>query len=334
MITNTGQGLMPNVNPEFYHDYGKAHARGKEQYVMSRTDLCRFARNPQKWFLGEDKEETDALEWGSLLDCIALTPELFEKRYAVCPETYPVKGMECPVCKSITESESCKKCASKRVPVTIEKPWNWQADYCGTWRINQESAGMACVKPDLSSKAWLAAGRLYKDPLIEEFMKASERQVMVVVEWQDEETGISVPIKCLLDLVPDRKHPKFGTMLADLKSARNGSVGAWPNVVANDGLHIQAALYLDAYNAATGHKYETFHHIISENVPPYVTARRMLSDEFLNMGRVFYKNALMDYCQCLKAGEWPGYDDHPRNRTVDGWTVTEPAPYMIYREDI
>lgn len=315
-----------------YHRYGQKD-RGEKDRVMSRSDLVKFAKCPRKWLRGEPEEEADSLEFGALLDCLALTPDRYEASYAVCPEVYPSRGMQCPSCGSVTDSASCKKCKKERVEITVEKEWIWSADYCAKWRTDREAEGRACVKADVASEAWKAVARLWQDSLIESFVKASARQTMVCVDWHDPETGIVVPIKCLLDLVPDRKSD-FGTMLGDLKTARNASKGAWGRVVDAEGYDVQAALYMDAWNAATGENRDTFAHIIVENQPPYETARRILSDEFINKGRGQYQNALMDYCQCLKSGDFPGYDDHPRNRTLDGWTVIEPELWQLTKSEL
>lgn len=296
-----------------YHRYGQKD-RGEKDRVMSRSDLVKFAKCPRKWLRGEPEEETDSLEFGALLDCLALTPDRYEASYSVYPETYlatPKKKGEEPT----------------------EKPWTLQSNTCKAWRDAEQAKGKVCVPAKVASEAWKAVARLWQDSLIESFVKASARQTMVCVDWHDPETGIVVPLKCLLDLVPDRKSD-FGTMLGDLKTARNASKGAWGRVVDAEGYDVQAALYMDAWNAATGEKRDTFAHIIVENQPPYETARRILSDEFINKGRVQYQNALMDYCQCLKSGDFPGYDDHPRNRTLDGWTVIEPELWQLTKSDL
>ncbi len=87
----------------------------------------------------------------------------------------------------------------------------------------------------------------------------------------------------------------------------------------NDGLNYQAALYLDAYNAASGLKYRNFSHVISENEPPYEPTWRMLAVEFLQIGRDHYQSDLKRYCYALKHGTFRGYDT----------AIVEPEAWML-----
>ena len=63
--------------------------RGEKSFVMSRTELVAFAENPAKWIAGgETREETKAMTFGSILDCLTTTPDAFLKRFIVAPDTY------------------------------------------------------------------------------------------------------------------------------------------------------------------------------------------------------------------------------------------------------
>jgi len=73
---------------------------------------------------------------------------------------------------------------------------------------------------------------------------------------------------------------------------------------------------------------KVFLHVIVENVPPFEPARRMLSEAFIAVGRARYVAALERYCECLKSGDWPGYDDAGGD-IVNGWRLVQPAAFMI-----
>ncbi len=285
--SSTHPALPAVESPRAYHEFtvGK---RGEPNFIMSRTELKRFAACPRRWLIGTERETSDAMDWGSLVDCVALTPKSFESVYAIAPETYPATPKK------------------KDDPIE-EKPWNWNAKHCQSWREDQEEIGKTVIKSGDASEAWKAVQRLRDEPFILAFLMASQTQVWVNVEWQDEETGIIVPVKCLLDLAPDPKS-EFGDTLGDLKTTANASYRAWCKQVHNEGWHVQAALYMDAYNVVTGLKYRNFEHIISENFAPYEPTHRPLSAEFLTLGRSEYQRQLQQYCQCLKNKSWPGYD--------------------------
>lgn len=290
------------TDPSKYHAFGSDFKRGEANYVMSRSELKKFAQCPRRWLIGTAEESSDAMEWGSLMDCVVLTPNRVAEIYAVEPATYPAKG-------------------KKKDDPEIQKPWTYQADHCKTWRADRRAEGKEPVKSEGKeslSEAWKAAKRLIDDSHIDLFLQVSKRQVWINVEWADEETGIVVPIKCLLDLVPDPSS-EFGDTLGDLKTTCNASYRAWCKQVYNEGWHTQASLYLDAYNVASGLKYRNFEHQISENFAPYEPTHRMLSSEFLLLGRVEYQRQLKSYCQCLKTGIFQGYD----------CSIAEPDQYMI-----
>lgn len=294
--------VVPNADPMVYHSDGQQNKRGDARFVMSRSELKKFAQCPRRWLIGTEQDSSDAMDWGSLMDTVVLTPDRFDSVYAVEPATYPAKG-------------------KRKDDPEIQKPWTYQADFCKAWRSDRRAEGKEPVKSEGKeslSEAWIAVKRFTQEQHIADFLKASKRQVWVNVEWHDEETAIVVPVKCLIDLVPDPES-EFGDTLADLKTTCNASYRAWCKQVFNEGWHTQAALYLDAYNIATGLKYRNFEHIISENFSPYEPTHRMLSSEFLQLGRYEYQRQLKDYCQCLKSGNFRGYDN----------AIAEPESWML-----
>lgn len=295
-----------NADPKAYVSLGSDIQRGKPEFVMSRGELMRFAVNPWKWLRAEKDDQTAAMAHGSALDCLSLTPARFAEQYAVCPDTYPSEG-------------------------GTEKPWNWNANYCKDWRKTVEAEGREPIKPTDWDAARDAAARLMEDPLIARLFDCSQKQVQCMVEYRDKDTGLVVQIKTLIDLVPD-KSSEWGRFLADLKSANDAEIRAWEKAVFAHKYAEQAAMYVDAFNAVTGENRDSFLHVVQESEAPYAVARRMLSDEFLTLGRDNYRRALKHYCRCIAEQKFPGYDDmndNSANPIVDGWRVTQPAPWMI-----
>lgn len=275
--------------------------KGDAQYMLGRSDLAEFANCPKKWKLKSDipGESTEATEWGILMDCIKLTPGEFEKRFAVCPETYPDAKTKEP------------------------KPWTFAANYCKDWREQQGDKTIVKAADYLRAKA--AEFAFDKDS--QDLIDNSKRQVMVVGTYLDKDTGLEIPLKGLIDLVPDAGHPKWGGCLADLKTTTNASPWTWAKEINTYRLHWQAALYLDLWVAATNEDRNTFRHVVQENKEPFISGRRILSVEFLNLGRMQYLDALKRYCQCVHTQTWPDYEQD--GFVIDGWTVTQPEAWMI-----
>ena len=288
-------------------DQGEYHRstggnRGQPDFIMSRSALMDFYECPSRWIRGYTRKSTDATDWGTLIDCLALSPNEFHSRFSVEPGQYP-------------DSKTGEK-----------KPWNNNANFCKDWTKAQGSKEIVSAKDMALTDP--ALDRLFGDPLIKALLDCSDKQVLVMGEYQDKTTGLAVPFKALMDLVPAGDNSEYGDSIADLKTCRSANAGSWPKVVFEDGLHVQAACYIDLHNAVTGEERNTFRHVLLENIPPFEPARRMLSAEFLEMGRATYIHALRFYCQCLKDQKWPGYDEMA-SECINGWALTQPKAWMV-----
>lgn len=285
------------------------YPRGHREFAMSRGELMEFNRCPHRWLMGIESEETKSTKWGSLIDCMLLTPSRFDLLIAVTPAEYPA--------------------IPKRKDDPIEmKPWNKNATFCKEWEAERD--GMQIVKPDLHADALAAVKVLMADEQIAGLVGCSQKQVMAVGEYHDDETDLIVPLKVLIDLEPAQESP-FEDSLADLKTCATASPFPWVRAVHDHGYHVQAALYLDVYNAATGEDRTTFLHVLQESYAPWEVGKRILSQEFIELGRLTYLTALRRYCACLAANHWPGYDEDGK-MVLHGWNLTEPEAWMIGKQ--
>lgn len=272
--------------------------RGDPKWEMTRGELMEFYKCPHKWIQNVPEKVTGPMKWGSLIDCLLLTPEQFESRYAVAPATYKNK-----------KGETC----DWRNDMRIEAVYNFYSDNYGKEIISQSDLNEA--KSNVDS--------ILRNPHMADLLKSSKKQVMVRAEYRDKETGIVVSVKCLLDLAPFKTDPQWGKCLGDLKCTTNASQGAWTRKVWDELYHVQAAFYSDAYKAATGEDRTDWFNAISEDHPPYVSAIWLLSADFVELGRMKYVEALKAYCQCIKSNRWPSYNDDPFSKWIT------PLPYMI-----
>ncbi len=298
--------VAANVSYETYTRQADGVKRGHPEYIMSRGELMAFLECPHKWMAGSPSKETRSTLWGQLIDCLALTPETFSDRFDVEPETYQNEDGEV-------------------------KPWNNNAKACRTWQAQAKMRGTAVIKPEMLADARTAANALANDDRIAAAMKDAQRQVMVIGEYADKDTGIVVPVRILIDAVP-MGGGQFADCLNDLKTARDASHREYNRAIFENDYHVQAALYLDVWNAVGPIPQKPrsyFLHLIQENTAPWETARRYISPEFIALGRQKYLRALNRYCACLKENQWPGFDDESTHRTLNGWTAAEPSLWMI-----
>lgn len=300
---SNGKIVGTNIGLEVYCK--QEAQRGDPSYVMSRGELMEFNRCPHRWIRGYKEESTKATDWGSLIDAL-LFDRNCDDRFSITPETYPDK-----------KTGEAKK-------------WNWNANYCKDWRDEKEASGKEVVKAD----EWIEANQsimvLMEDEDIHELITCSDKQVMITADYHDEITGVVVPIKTLIDFRPS-KDSRFSRCLADFKTGSSAGQHAWARAVFDHDYHVQAVLYLDADNAATKEGRDEFRHVIQESFHPWEVGKRIVSEEFIQIGRETYLRALQRYCQCLSSGIWPGYDDAGNEHQVvrDGWPLIQPLPFMI-----
>lgn len=300
-LTN-GKILGAGISYEVYSRQAPGVERGHPEFAMSRGQLFTFAHCPQRWRDGYERKDTDATEWGSIMDCLVTDFGRFDERYAVCPATY------------------------KDAKTGEDKPWTFAANVCKAWR--EEHEGKEIIKADQKEEADAALNRLMQDAKIAAFLECCEFQVMAVAEYHAE-NGLIIPVRCLVDLVPTVNSP-YPKTLGDFKTATSGAFRAITTAIDGLAYDWQAALSLDIFQAA-GEDRCDWRLLIQENYPPYQTARRWLDCEFLEKGRLAYSAALARYAECLKTNTWPSWDDTqvPGLLNLDGWTQVRPEAWMI-----
>ena len=196
-----------NVSYETYSKQPDGVKRGHPKYVMSRGELIEFALCPSKWLasLNED-DSTTATNWGSLVDCLLTSPDQFDSLFIICPETY------------VNSNDK-------------EMPWTLQSKTCRQWVAEKQQEGLTVLTSEVIAKAKSAVQVMRQNSDAVELLKVSQKQVHVTGFWEDKTTGLNIPVRALLDLVPPKEHPTMGKWLADLKSARNGDPEKWARVV-------------------------------------------------------------------------------------------------------
>jgi len=298
-----------NITPERYN--AEDQPRGSASFVVRSHVICEILRNAQRWVKGYESPQSKAQAYGSLFDCLLLTPFQWPKRYAVVPGDAPKKPSKTQIN------------AEKPSPKTIAAIAWWD-------KWNKEHAGVEIVSQDDNAKAHAAIARLREDKMIAELIDASAHQLMIVAEWHDRATGLVVPMKCLIDVVPPASHPVFSNSLWDTKTTQNASPRSFSMDAMKYGYANQGALYLDLFNAATGEQRSDFGHIVQESYHPfeYRTPPPLLSQRFLGHGRLLYQRALSIYCKALQSGAWPSYDKGKE------WPLTDCADWFLSAESL
>jgi hypothetical protein len=290
-----------NVDPRVYH--APNAPLGDPALTMSASQLKAFLDCPEEWMAGVEDEGTKATDFGNMVDCLLLTPKQWDRNFFVTPATYPdAKTGE-------------------------QKAWTLKANYCKDYE-KTHGEGKQIVKASEFLDAEQAVTVLNQNALIRDIVLGSKTQVHVISEYHDE-TGLLIPLKSLIDLVPTGR---FVKSLIDFKTCRSVHPRAFRSHVHEYGYALSAALYLDAYNAATGESREDFRFIIQKNAAPWTTGLRFLNKEWVDFGRRQYVAALQEYANCLETSKWPSHEQRAALRgevVIDGFMQVSPEAWQM-----
>jgi hypothetical protein len=122
----------------------------------------------------------------------------------------------------------------------------------------------------------------------------------VSIVWEDK----GVKCRARLDWLTSGR-----TIIWDLKTTgKSAAPRDFSRQVFNLGYDMQADMYCRAVHAAYGIR-PVYEWIVAETMPPYGVTRHRLSEEAAFQASVKVDTAISLWAQCLKSGEWPGYDD-------------------------
>lgn len=113
--------------------------------------------------------------------------------------------------------------------------------------------------------------------------------------------------RAMIDAAPPRR-----SYLLDLKSCEDASPEACIRAVTAYGLDVQAAFYLDAWEAATGER-RRFRFAFVEKSPPHEVSVVELHDrpgdeaDWIEDAHAKARHARRLWADCLTSGAWPGY---------------------------
>jgi hypothetical protein len=323
MITNATITSYDS-SPRLYRWPGVA--RGEMDYPVSARDLIEFGRSPARWVATKPPEEEEKPSLNETVRLLHLAPALLGRLYVIRPETYEAMVPRCPKCNSTGTGAVCRKCGLTRKNVTEQKPWHNAAEFCAKWTEEHTRKLHHIIPHRLSKEAEAIADALEADVEINALNKASQLSVAMVGEWEDEDTGLKIPLRGVLSYIPadtEVRDDSFGS----LSLVRDASPNAWAASAYAQGQHIAAAFKQDLANVAT--KGQRTQHLwaLAETEPPYLVARRRTTPELLATGRNAYGELIKAYARCLQAGEWPMFEPLVAG-SIDSWAPLFVQPWM------
>ena len=179
------------------------------------------------------------------------------------------------------------------------KKWTRQAKVCKQWEDERKAKGIVVLSEAELEDVQGMAMAIAAHPLSSFILSDGKPEVSLCAH----DSANGVDIKSRLDFLP-----YAGDRIVDVKTTSDASERGFIKKAYDLGYHIQAALYLDLWNALMPTEPRTeFYFIAVENSKPYAVNVYKASQEFLAKGREDYKAALTLYAACVKNDSWPAY---------------------------
>lgn len=326
------EGIYPGIDPKVY--FASTSPR-----IASKSHLWDFFPNPRRWLESPPKEISDAMKWGSLVDCLALTPLRFEAAYAIQPDTYVsapadvvmttefegewnARTKVCQEWKKAREAEGKTVMTPEQHAEAVQpKPWNWNSDTCKQW-LRDLTPGIEAISTFRNQEARRAVRKLFERPEFAEMMDGAQTQIGMRYDFPHAITRHgTVQGKALIDIVPPLNGP-WGEFLVDLKTTgKMDDIRQLERTIYERGYHAQGALYLDMWNALTGENRTRWANVFQINSDPYEVAVVELDAEALRIGRNWYLRAIQRWARCVALNEWPSPWDEIHVVGVPDWAA-------------
>lgn len=268
-------GIHADLAPADYYPrrLNEASASGLKQMLRSPAHFHEWVNNP-------DADKTSpALEFGKLLHCAVLEPEVFAREYIVEPKDAPAYPQ-------------ARSWASAKSAPDVERA----KDFWREWEAAHK--GMTRVTVADYDKVQRMADSAMSHPVARGLLVGGQREISF--SWPDEDSGIDCKARADLYLP--------GEFLMDLKSCRDASPEGFARAVATYCYDVQQANYLAGIRE-NGDSIRWMVFLAIESEAPYVCQPHILDANAESRGWTLRQRALRKQAECLRTGRWPGYSD-------------------------
>lgn len=276
------------VEPGAYHAWKPKMEAALGCPVVSKSTLSEFARGAFKFKWARDnkvEKKSAGMALGSLVDCLTLTPELFETQYLCEEKQVAVKKDGTPYANGQQDAEQKAR---------------WEA---------AAQDGVQVISPEEKARgeaiAAQAVGHLERYGLVRDESFLSQFAVWVYMTEVD-----GVPLAC----------PVVVTGMFDIFPT-DETLGIWDLKTTGEDVFnyerlcysmedwkygMQAAMYLDLANAVYGEdgKRDVFRFLFVGTAEPYMSRVVGMDAQVVDLYREEYRRLLRAYCVAWKMGDW------------------------------
>jgi hypothetical protein len=192
-------------------------------------------------------------------------------------------------------TEECPTVKAKKAKAGDMVDWNPRTKYAQNWVRQQEASGLIVVTDDDMFEIDRCVDRVMQHSEARELLEGADTEV--TIRW---ETTCGTQCKARLDMVPR------GSFLGDLKTTNDASQRGFESKCLSMGYHLQAAFYLDGWEAMGDRPFTGFRFVAYERETGLVSVNQM-SSELIQEGRIAYETALEKFIAATRSNVWPGY---------------------------
>ncbi len=226
------------------------------------------------------------------------------------------------------EPPSTEKDVGHALHAAVLEPRRFQAEWCVPPKCDRRYAKGKAIwdahelanegKEILTDPEWRRcmgmSNAAHADPTIAEII-GGEGANEVTIVWDRD----GIRCKARLDRVT-----AFGawTVVADIKSTKDGSPRGFPREIAKYDYHTQAQWYTDGLARATGDDYQRRHLILAlENFRPYAAATYELEAMSMEQAKDDNRKRFDAYRAARDTGIWPGYPTGITEIALPRWAI-------------
>ena len=293
---------------------------------LRAPDLIAFSRSPLRWSLAPDEEPPDLAGLSEAFRMSMLAPQTFAGNYVARPTTYTALVNTCPQCGSTGTGAVCRKDGTRRVNVSVVRPWTNAASVCDGWTANAQAAGRRIVPGDILAQASAAADALNADPLYAGYTLGASTLIEIHGVWHDEATAQDILLAATVHIAPAAENPDSNT-IGRLSVTADASPGAWGVRTFHAGQLMRAALELALYNKALDDTRNSYRWLAIEKANPAVYARRAAHPSLVAAGTEQLTATLAALARCRDTDIWPGFDGTDELGNAE-WSMLGIEPWM------
>ena len=248
------------ITPAQYHSLG--FNRSKLPDIVAAgyvsASLLSKVRNPMRFLTSGEEKTTAKMHWGSLVDCLWTTPELFKQTYCMLPNDRPRRPTDIQI-NAKNPSQS-----------TIDSI-RWWNDWA------KQSEGKIEISQDEYDEAMKAVAMLDRHPVARQIKDSSQKQVTLVGNAPE---CLNLPdgckVKSMLDLLP--MSGPYANSIPDLKTTNNLAENMIHNIMFTFDYVVKMAFYSIVAEAAGLGKRDRAILIWQRSEHPYDVVVRELPD--------------------------------------------------------